>query len=97
MSDPSLTIRIPDEEAEFKKDLKYLDRKILQIKQTLMYLESKDCRNCLLPETINEHRHDATANFRIVINAKQELLEKYKSYQNLTNQKDNNVSGDSSK
>jgi len=92
MSDPSLKIRIPDEDAEFKKELKYLDRKILEYKQTLMYLESKDCRNCLLPDTINEHRHDATINFRKVINAKQELLEKYKS-----NQVDNNVSGDLSK
>jgi len=90
MSNQLLTIRIPDDDIEVKKEMKYLDRKINEFRQRLIYLESQDCRNCLLKETIDEQRSEITSQFRIVINAKQELLERIKK-NNLINLKDNNV------
>ena len=93
MSDPLLTIRIPDEDAEIKKEMIFLNRKIHQYKQTLIYLESQDCRNCLLKETIDEQRSEATAKFRLYINAKHELLDKI----NKIKTKDNNELDDLSK
>jgi hypothetical protein len=93
MSDPLLTIRIPNEDEEIKKELKYLDRKINEYRQTLIYLESQDCRNCLLKETIDEQKSEATAKFRLYINAKHELLDKI----NKIKIKDNNESDDLSK
>lgn len=89
MSDQLLTIRTPDETAAIKKEIKMLDRKINDYRQTLIYLETQDCRNCLLKETIDEQRHEVTAKFRVVINEKQELLERIKK-DNLINSKDNN-------
>jgi hypothetical protein len=86
MSNENLTIRTPDEDAEIKKEIKYLDRKINEYRQTLIYLETQDCRNCLLKETIDEQRSDITAKFRVVINAKHELLDRIKK----TNPTDNN-------
>ena len=76
----SLTIRIPnqDDDKERKKELKFLDKKIDQNRQTLIYLESKDCRNCLLKETIDERRSEVTAEFRYYINLKQNLLKRIK-------------------
>jgi len=96
MSDQLLTIRIPDDDIEVKKEMKYLDRKINEFRQRLIYLESPDCRNSLLKETIDEQRSEITSQFRIVINAKQELLERIKK-NNLSNLKDNNVLDDLSK
>jgi len=81
MSDSLLTIRIPDEDVETKKELKYYDRKIYEHRQRLIYLESQDCRNSLLKETIEEQRTEVTAKFRIYINARHELIEKIKKEQ----------------
>ena len=84
MNNNSLTIRIPnqDNNAEIKKELKFLDKKIEEYKQTLIYLETQDCRNCLLKETINERRSEVTAKFRYYINLKQTLLQRLKDEQN---------------
>jgi len=76
MSDSLLTIRIPDEDVETKKELKYYDRKINEHRQRLIYLESQDCRNSLLKETIEEQRTEVTSKFRVYINARHELIEK---------------------
>jgi hypothetical protein len=81
MSDSLLTIRIPDEDVETKKELKYYDRKIYEHRQRLIYLESQDCRNSLLKETIEEQRTEVTAKFRIYINARHELIEKIEKQQ----------------
>ena len=89
MGNENLTIRTPDEHAEIKKQIKNLDRKINEYRQTLIYLETQDCRNCLLKDTINEQRSEVTAKFRVVINAKHELLDRIKK-DNLINSKDNN-------
>ena len=84
MNNNSLTIRIPnqDNDKERKKELKFIDKKIDQNRQTLIYLESKDCRNCLLKETIDERRSEVTAEFRYYINLKQTLLKLIKDEQN---------------
>jgi fructose-1,6-bisphosphatase len=76
----SLTIRIPnqDDDAERKKELKFLDKKIDEYKQTLIYLETPDCRNCLLKDTIDERRKEVTDKFRYYINLKQTLLQRLK-------------------
>jgi hypothetical protein len=82
-SNNSLTIRIPnqDNNAEIKKELKFLDKKIDEYKQTLIYLETQDCRNCLLKDTIDERRKEVTAEFRYYINLKQTLLQRLKDEQ----------------
>jgi hypothetical protein len=90
MNNNSLTIRIPnqDNDKERKKELKFIDKKIDQNRQTLIYLESKDCRNCLLKETIDERRSEVTAEFRYYINLKQNLLKLIKDEQNQINDED---------
>ena len=85
MIDSLLKIRIPYEDTETTKELKFLNHKIHEYKLKLMYLESQDCRNSLLKETINEQKSETTVKFRLLINSRHELLEKIK-----TNLKDNN-------
>lgn len=78
MSDPLLKIRIPDEDVEIKNKIKMIDKKINENRQILIYLESTDCRNCLLKETIDERRSEITAKFRYFIDQKQTLVDELK-------------------
>ena len=90
--DLNLRINIPYENLDYdtEKELRFLDRKIHEYKAKLMYYESKDCRECFLKETIDENRRLTTERFRILIDAKQDLLKKIKKKFNLLNKKEFN-------
>jgi hypothetical protein len=88
--DQKLRINIPYENLDYEteKELRFLDRKIQEYKAKLMYYETKDCRECFLKETIDENRKETTERFRILIDARQDLLKKIKKEFNLLNKKE---------